>query len=134
MACRYTYKGKTYEAHEFDDVLRAMPPSEAAQFMPTVQAVPLAPFVAKTEAWTALAIKRWRHPLSGLEVCFGKSTLERWYYQARHAADPVATLRNRLRGNIGRFPSMRPRTIEVLTTQYRRTPTTKSAIECQMRG
>lgn len=69
-------------------------------------------------ALTLLAAKRWRHPLSGLEVCFGKSTLERWYYRARRAADPVATLRNQLRGNIGRFPSMHPRTVEVLTTQY----------------
>mgnify|MGYP003375971302 FL=1 len=73
-------------------------------------------------ALTLLAVKRWRHPLSGLEVCFGKSTLERWYYRARRAADPVATLRNQLRGNIGRFPSMSPRTVEVLTTQYREHP------------
>jgi putative transposase len=73
-------------------------------------------------ALTQLAVKRWRHPLSGLEVCFGKSTLERWYYRARRAADPVATLRNQLRGNIGRFPSMRPRTVEVLTAQYREHP------------
>lgn len=58
MACRYTYKGKTYEAHEFDDVLRAMSPAEAAAFMPSVQAVPAAPFVGKTDAWVALALKR----------------------------------------------------------------------------
>lgn len=58
MACRYTYKGKTYEAHEFDDVLRAMPIAEAAAFMPGVTTVPDAPFVGRTDAWVALAIKR----------------------------------------------------------------------------
>jgi hypothetical protein len=58
MGCRYTYKGKTYEAHEFDDVLRAMHPAEATKFMPGVNSIPSAPFVTKTEAWTALALKR----------------------------------------------------------------------------
>ena len=36
MACKYTYLGKTYEAHEFDDVLRAMEINEAAKWMPAV--------------------------------------------------------------------------------------------------
>lgn len=58
MACRYTYKGKTYEVSEFDDLLRAMPPAEASAFMPGVQTVPAAPFVTKTGAWLALALKR----------------------------------------------------------------------------
>ncbi|MFH1605230.1 MAG: DDE-type integrase/transposase/recombinase [Pseudomonadota bacterium] len=73
-------------------------------------------------ALTALAAKSWRHPVSGLDVCFGVSTLERWYYAARCAADPLAALRNRLRGNIGRFPSLTPTTIECLTVQYREHP------------
>lgn len=58
MACRYTYKGKTYELSAFDDLLRAMPPSEAAAFMPTVQSVPDSPFTKSTDAWVALALKR----------------------------------------------------------------------------
>lgn len=58
MACRYTYKGKTYEAWEFDEVLRAMPPAEAAAFMPGVQSLPAAPFIDKTDKWVALALKR----------------------------------------------------------------------------
>lgn len=58
MACRYTYQGKTYEAHEFDDVLRAMSPTVAAQFIPAVKAIPDAPFIGKTDAWLGLAIKR----------------------------------------------------------------------------
>jgi len=71
---------------------------------------------------SALAAKAWRHPVSGLDVRFGVSTLERWYYTARAAADPVAALRNRLRGDIGRFPSLTPAAITLLTTQYREHP------------
>lgn len=73
-------------------------------------------------AFKALAAKSWRHPIWGIEVRFGVSTLERWYYAARRAADPLATLRNRLRGNIGGFPSLTPAAIEILSTQYREHP------------
>ena len=73
-------------------------------------------------ALTALAARSWRHPDTGRDVCFGVSTLERWYYTARAASDPVAALRNRLRSDIGRFPSLSPRTIEVLTRQYHEHP------------
>lgn len=73
-------------------------------------------------ALTALAARSWRHPVSGLEVRFAVSTLERWYYTARTAADPVAALRDRLRGNVGRFPSLVPAAIDCLTTQYREHP------------
>ena len=73
-------------------------------------------------ALTALSAKPWRHPLSGIDVRFGTSTLERWFYAARAASDPVAALRNRLRGDVGRFPSLAPRTIEILTAQYREHP------------
>jgi putative transposase len=73
-------------------------------------------------ALAALADKRWRHPTSGLDVRFGQSTLERWYYTARAAGDPVAALRDRLRGDVGRFPSLSPRAVEVLTIQYREHP------------
>ena len=69
-----------------------------------------------------LAAKTWRHPISGLDVAFGLSTLQRWYYAARHAGDPVAALTDRLRGDIGRFPSLTPLVIDALTTQYREHP------------
>ena len=69
-----------------------------------------------------LAAKTWRHPISGLDVCFGVSTLERWYYAARRKPDPVAALRNRLRHDIGRFPSLTPVAIETLRAQYREHP------------
>ena len=69
-----------------------------------------------------LAAKTWRHPISGIDVAFGVSTLQRWYYAARRANDPVAALKDRLRGDIGRFPSITPLVIEMLTTQYREHP------------
>ena len=73
-------------------------------------------------ALTGLAAKSWRHPLTDRPIRFGVSTLERWYYAAKSAADPVAALRNSLRGDIGRFPSLRPTAIALLTTQYREHP------------
>ncbi len=73
-------------------------------------------------ALQTLAGKSWRHPISGLDVHFSVSTLERWYYAARFCADPIAALRNRLRGDIGRFPSLTPLMIDTLIAQYREHP------------
>ena len=74
------------------------------------------------EAFVVLAAKIWRHPVSGLDVRFGASTIERWYYKARSAADPVAALKDGLRGNGGTFPSLTPVAIATLTQQYREHP------------
>jgi transposase InsO family protein len=73
-------------------------------------------------ALKSLAAKSWRHPLADKEIRFGVSTLERWYYAAKSAADPVAALRNRLRDDVGRFPSLSPQAIKVLGAQYREHP------------
>ena len=69
-----------------------------------------------------LVAKIWRHPTSGLDVTFGLSTLQRWYYAARQADDPVAALKDRLRGGINRFPSLSQSVIDTLTLQYREHP------------
>jgi len=73
-------------------------------------------------AFLALAAKTWRHPVSGLDVRFGASTIERWYYRARRAADPVAALKDGMRGDEGGFPSLTPVAITALTLQYREHP------------
>ena len=73
-------------------------------------------------ALCALAARTWRHPASGLDVTFGVSTLERWYYAMRTADDPVAALRNKVRGDIGRFPSISAPVAVALTQQYREHP------------
>lgn len=72
-------------------------------------------------ALAALAARTWRHPASGREVRFGLSTIERWYYAARRAADPIAVLRNRPRPR-GRFASLAPGLIDTLVRQYREHP------------
>lgn len=69
-----------------------------------------------------LAAKPWRHPLSGLEIRFSAATLQRWFYAARHAPDPVAALRARPRADAGRFPSLLPPVVDTLTAQYREHP------------
>jgi putative transposase len=70
----------------------------------------------------ALSAKTWRHPESGLDVRFATSTLERWYYKARRAPDPVSALKDRCRTDVGRFPSMTQQVIDTLQTQYREHP------------
>jgi len=74
------------------------------------------------DALNALAAKPWRHPFTGLEIRFGVSTLERWLYAAKNAADPVRALRNQVRRDIGRFPSLWAEAAQALTTQYHEHP------------
>jgi hypothetical protein len=69
-----------------------------------------------------LAARTWRHPFTGLEIRFGTSTIQRWYYTARRAADPVAVLRNQVRGDIGRFPSFSTEAAQALSALYAQHP------------
>lgn len=69
-----------------------------------------------------LASRMWRHPFTGLEIRFGASTLERWYYAAKNAADPVRALRNHVRRDLGRFPSISGFAAQTLSEQYRAHP------------
>lgn len=73
-------------------------------------------------ALSTLAAKTWRHPFTGLPIRFGVSTLERWFYAAKNAADPVQALRNQVRRDIGRFPSLSAEAVQALTAQYREHP------------
>jgi putative transposase len=69
-------------------------------------------------ALAALAARTWRHPLTALQVRFGASTIERWYYAARRAADPLAVLRNQVRCDIGSFPSFCAPATDALRALY----------------
>jgi putative transposase len=69
-----------------------------------------------------LASKSYQHPISGAGVSFGLSTLERWYYAARDAADPLGALKNRLRKDAGEHPSVGLPLREVIRAQYREHP------------
>ena len=53
------------------------------------------------KALQTLAQKEWRHPITGLPVSFGVSTLERWFYRAKKERDPVSALRTKRRADAG---------------------------------
>src|SRR5262249_6441946 len=70
-------------------------------------------------ALTTLAARTWQHPIRGEPVRFARSTLERWYYQARRApVDPVGRLRRRLRSDAGQQPSVTESLRQALQAQY----------------
>src|SRR2546425_8585025 len=70
-------------------------------------------------ALTALAERTWQHPTRGEPTRFARSTIERWYYQARHATvDPVGRLRRRVRRDAGQQPSMGEALREAVRAQY----------------
>jgi putative transposase len=68
---------------------------------------------------TALTQKQWRHPITGLPVHFGHSTIERWLYQARPQNDPVGALRTKRRKDAG-TSSMLSAELKVLIQQQHR--------------
>lgn len=70
------------------------------------------------QALRQLAQREWRHPISGLPVRFSFSTLERWFYRAREAADPVAALRSKLRIDRGHQRQLSAALKAVLKAQY----------------
>lgn len=70
-------------------------------------------------ALEALAAKTWQHPTTKEAVRFGFSTIERWYYQAKHATnDPVGRLRRRVRKDSGQQPTMGERLRLALQSQH----------------
>jgi hypothetical protein len=71
------------------------------------------------KALRLLAAKTWVHPVTDLPVRFAYSTLEKWFYAARKAQDPVRALRERPRGTAGKTKSFSDKAIEILTAQYR---------------
>ncbi len=69
-----------------------------------------------------LSTREYRHPTTGVPIRFGLSTIERWYYQARDARDPLGELKRRLRKDAGEHPSLELRLRQVLRGQYREHP------------
>jgi len=74
---------------------------------------------ALAAALTELAQRTWRHPNTGEAARFARSTIERWYYQARAAKDPVTILRRKARADRGTQPSMGPELRQAVIAQYR---------------
>ncbi len=48
-----------------------------------------------------LSQKLWLHPITRFPVCFGFSTIERWYYLAQDELDPIKVLRPKQRDDAG---------------------------------
>ncbi len=66
-----------------------------------------------------LAQRQYRHPDGERYVRFGRSTIERWYYRALNAEDPVNALKRATRKDRGRSRVVTPLLTEELKSQYR---------------
>ncbi len=60
----------------------------------------------------------WKHPVNGTDIYFSKTTIERWFYAARLAADPVATLQRQRRSDAGRARRLTALQIQAIEMQY----------------
>jgi len=77
------------------------------------------------ELKTALAVlaqTQWRHPITGLPVHFGLSTIERWFYQAKAENDPVSALRTKCRLDAGTTNTLSAQLKVHIQHQYRSHP------------
>lgn len=81
--------------------------------------------VAKGElraAIAALADRTWKHPISGQPVRYAFSTIERWFYLARDAQNPVDVLRRAVRKDLGTLRSITDAFDETVRAQHRVQP------------
>ena len=71
----------------------------------------------------ALAGKSYQHPLdTDKRISPSFSTIERWYYQAKDAPDPIAVLGQKLRTDAGRRRSISEPVKAAIESQYRAYP------------
>src|ERR1019366_6549088 len=71
---------------------------------------------------TALAARSWRHPTTGESIRFSFKTLERWWYIARAADDPLAVLARKEPSHAGTHPSLRPALFQAIARPHRGPP------------
>lgn len=70
-----------------------------------------------------LSQKRYRHPIDPQRsIGVGASTIERWYYKAKTAADPIAVLGRKIRADAGIRWSMTDPLLAELKAQYQAHP------------
>lgn len=69
-----------------------------------------------------LVARRWTHPISGGPLVLGFSTVERWYYVARDADDPLVALMRKVRSDAGIPRSMSEALIEVVVAHFKEHP------------
>jgi len=56
----------------------------------------------------ALASMRWRHPTTDEVIRFSAKSIERWFYTARGAHDPIVALERKVPKHAGTHPSITP--------------------------
>ena len=69
-----------------------------------------------------LAERTWKHPTTGEPTRYGFSTIERWFYIARDADNPVDALRRSVRNDAGRRRSISAALEVAAREQYWRDP------------
>jgi transposase InsO family protein len=69
-----------------------------------------------------LASKHWQHPTQDEPIQFGASTIERWLYDARDAADPLEALRRKRRRDAGCRRAISDVLAQALRQQYQDHP------------
>lgn len=69
-----------------------------------------------------LAARIWKHPITGEATRYGFSTIERWYYTARDAQNPVDALRRAVRRDTGRRRSISVAFDQAARAQYSSDP------------
>lgn len=67
-----------------------------------------------------LAACSWRHPITGEPTRYGFSTIQRWYYLARDAQNPVEVLRRSIRNDTGSRRSIGAAFDQAARAQYSR--------------
>ena len=77
---------------------------------------------ALQQALRDLATRPYQHPFTRERIRLGFSTLERWYYQAKETADPLAALGRKVRADTGRTWALAPELLALLAAQYQRYP------------
>ena len=65
-----------------------------------------------------LSKKYWRHPITGVSMRFGASTIERWLYKARREHDPLSALHPKRRADAGQVREMSAELQAMVQQQY----------------
>lgn len=73
-------------------------------------------------ALDALSERTWKHPITGVPTRYGFSTIQRWYYTARDAANPVKALRRSVRKDVGQRRCIATPFDEAARAQHRHDP------------
>lgn len=92
------------------------------QVVGSLLASPSAERGALKERLAELAAQRWKHPTTGESVRFSFKTIEKWYYLARDASDPIAALARKVHSHAGTHPTVSLALGEAIRAQHRAHP------------